>query len=59
MDAELSTQSSTQHLIDPTTLSSNSINTPKQTADDIYNSLEINGDAQILLCIAWCTGKQW
>lgn len=58
MDAESSTQSSTQHPIDPTTLSSDGIDTPKQTAEDIYNSLEINGDTEILLCVAWCTDKQ-
>lgn len=57
MDAESSTQSSTQHPIDPTTLSSDGIDTPKQTAEDIYNSLEIKGDTQILLCVAWCTDK--
>lgn len=32
--------------------------TPKTTAEEIYNSLGIDGDTSILLLIAWCTDKQ-
>jgi hypothetical protein len=32
--------------------------TPKTTAREIYNSLKIDGDTQILLLIAWATDKQ-
>jgi len=32
--------------------------TPEKTAEDIYNSLGINCDTQILLGVCWCTDKQ-
>jgi len=40
------------------TVCDGSADTPEKTAEDIYHSLGIDSDAQILLSISWCTDKQ-